>query len=159
MRHPKNKILEAGELCLLTMAQCQLRQVSLVLCLLFLSIPSASAQVVSFTPENCIKALVGEVEGESFQTKLATAECLRNRGSLKGVYGINSRRIAKASKKVWDDCERAWNQSSRANLVKGATVWGNASDVKIFKKSKWFKSYEFVRKIGHHSFFRKRGVK
>jgi hypothetical protein len=154
--------------------QSLLKNQATVLCGLLLAvgmtmswIPSCSAEATTtgsnFNSFNCIKALVGEVEGESYLTKLATAECLRNRGTLKGVYGINSKRIAKASKKVWEDCEMAWNQSSRANLVKGATVWGNSSDVKIFKKSKWFKSYVQTAKVGNHFFFKlktkKRGVK
>jgi len=119
--------------------------------------------VASFNSFNCIKALVGEVEGESFQTKLATAECLRNRGTLKGVYGINSKRISKASRKVWAECELAWSKSKASNLVSGATVWGNSSDVKIFKKTKWFKSYVQTAHVGNHYFFKlkakKRGVK
>ena len=121
-------------------------------------IPFCSAEAgttgSNFNSFNCTNALIGEVEGESFLTKLATAECLRNRGTLKGVYGINSKRIAKASDKVRADCSRAWTESARTNLVKGATVWGNASDVKIFKKSKWFKSFKQTAHIGNHYFFK-----
>jgi hypothetical protein len=122
--------------------------------MLFCSSAIGAETVSNFNSFNCVNALIGEVEGESFLTKLATAECLRNRGTLKGVYGINSKRIAKASDKVKADCLRAWTESSRTNLVKGATVWGNASDVKIFKKSKWFKSFKQTAHIGNHYFFR-----
>jgi hypothetical protein len=135
-------------------------QVVLVLGL-FLICSNAFASV-PFTQANCIKALVGEVEGETFQTKLATAECLRNRGTLKGVYGINSKRLSKASRKAWAECELAWAKSKASNLVDGATVWGNASDVKIFRKTKWFKSYVQTAHVGNHFFFKlktKRGVK
>ena len=159
---------QARDVCL-PIGAYRLSKVTLVLGL-FLFCSNAIAQesigtgnAASFNSYNCVKALIGEVEGESFLTKLATAECLRNRGTLKGVYGINSKRIAKASDKVKADCLRAWTESSRTNLVKGATVWGNASDVKIFKKSKWFKSYEQTAQVGRHYFFKlktkKRGVK
>lgn len=109
---------------------------------------------VSFNSCNCIKALVGEVEGESYQTKLATAEALRNRGSLKGVYGINSKRISKASRKVWEECTLSWGESAHSNLVRGATVWGNKKDVEHFRKTRWFKSYVQTAHIGNHFFFK-----
>ena len=112
---------------------------------------------------NCIKALVGEVENQDLTTVTATAEVIRTRIKmglgLRGIYGINSKRISKASPQVWAKCELGWANSAKSNLVRGASVWGNASDLKKFKKSRWFKSYEFVARYGSHYFFRKRGVK
>jgi len=107
----------------------------------------------NFNSFNCIRALVGEVEGENFLTKKATAECLRNRGNLKQVYGYYSKRIPKASKKVWEDSKKAWAESAHSDLTKGATVWGNAADVRKFKTQKWFRSYYQTAKVGGHYFF------
>lgn len=135
---------------------------ALMLCLsIFLRVSFAqTGSSYLFSHDNCIKALVGEVEGESFQCKLATAEALRNRGSLKGVYGINSPRIKKAPRRVFDDCTRAWLSVTRSktNYVRGATVWGSAQDLKSFKKQSWFQSYEFVCKVGNHYFYRRLAV-
>jgi hypothetical protein len=113
----------------------------------------ANAETVSFISSNCIRALVGETEG-SPAARIATAECLRNRKSLRGVYGYFSKRISKASPRVWAECELAWAKSASTNLVRGATVWGNKSDVKIFKKKRWFRAYEFVAEYGGHYFYR-----
>lgn len=108
--------------------------------------------------ELAVSALIGEAEGESYLAKLATAECLRNRlekyGDFRGVYGLKSPRIHKASKAVRAECLKAWNESAHTNLVKGASVWGNAGDVEKFKKMKWFRNCVFVAQYGGHRFFR-----
>lgn len=109
-------------------------------------------------PDDAVRAIMGEARGESYLGKVAIAEAVRARGTLKGVYGFK----AKFSEpdRVWDEARRAWEESKKTNLTKGATVWGNKSDVAIFKKTRWFKSYELTAQIGGHYFFRlKRGAR
>lgn len=107
-------------------------------------------------PANAANSIIGEAEAEPMLGKIAIGEAIRNKGNLQGVFGVFSKRILIASPQVRKACEKAWALSSTTNLIRGATVWGTASDVKKFKKTKWFKSYEFVRKIGRHFFFRLR---
>lgn len=124
--------------------------------MLWMSITSVSfAQIdVSSNSFKAVNAILGEAEGEPYLGKVALGEALRNRGTFRGVYGLSSPRLSKASARVRAECEKAWRESGTSSLVSGADVWGTDSDVKKFRKTKWFKSYKFVRKIGSHSFFK-----
>ena len=39
-----------------------------------------------------VRAILGEGANQSYETKLAIACCIRNRGSLQGVYGVSNYR-------------------------------------------------------------------
>ena len=106
--------------------------------------------------EKPVQAIIGEAESEPYLGKVAIGEALRNRKSFKGVYGLNSPRIRTASTDLVRICQQAWQDSASTNLVGGATVWGNASDVVKFKKQKWFKNMVFVTQIGGHFFYKER---
>ena len=123
------------------------------------ALSDARANMVN--PTEAVNAIIGESEAEPFIGKIAIGEAIRNKGNLRGVYGLSSTRITKASSRVRAECEAAWRESRASSLVGDASVWGTDSDVRKFKKSRWFRSYEFVRRIGNHSFFRlkKRGAK
>ncbi|NCC60070.1 MAG: hypothetical protein EOM12_03840 [Verrucomicrobiae bacterium] len=122
--------------------------------------PSFASIETNFNSYKAINAILGEAEGEPYLGKVALGEALRNRlklyGDFRGVYGLSSKRIQKASSKVREECEKAWRESGDSSLVDGASVWGTDSDVKRFKKTRWFRSYEFVCKIKNHSFYRLR---
>lgn len=97
-----------------------------------------------------IRAIVGEAEGESYVGKVAIAEAIRNRGTLKGVYGVNSLRLAKSPKWVWKDAEKAWRESAHTNLVNGADHWESTD----FKVPSWAKKMTKTATIGKHVFYR-----
>jgi hypothetical protein len=103
-----------------------------------------------------IKAIIGESEGEIYAGKLAVAEVIRRRGSLKGVYGAKAPRVIQRlySKACYLEAARAWAESESTNISEGAMGWGSAADVKIFRRSKWFKNCEIVKQIGGHYFWR-----
>ena len=96
--------------------------------------------------------------------KIAIAEVIRRRGSLRGIYGINSPRVRLASRAVRKDCELAWAKKG-TNLTRGATVWGNADDVRKWKaRAKkyprhWFNRMHQTAQIGRHFFFAERKSK
>lgn len=121
----------------------------LLICVLA-NTPSAKA---SPSDEDIALAVLGEARGETEEGKTALAEAIRNRGSLKGVYGFEAECNARAETK------RAVLASRSSNLLGGADVWGTDSDIKKFQKTKWFKRYKFVARIGRHSFFKLRNVK
>jgi len=122
------------------------------------SIASASPEA-PLNPTNAVNAIIGEAESEPIIGKVALAEVIRNKGNLKGVYGLKSPRVRLASRAVRKDCELAWAKKG-TNLTHGATVWGNRQDVlKWESKAKknprhWFNRMKQTAQIGRHYFFR-----
>lgn len=114
-----------------------------------------------------LKAVLGEAEGENLKGKLAIAETLRNRGHIKGVYGINAiiekngvfyrktrKGLRKIDAKTVEQAKQAWKESSSSNITKGATGWGSDSDIKIFIKEGWWHRVIVTKKIGSHTFYK-----
>lgn len=114
--------------------------------------------------QNAVNAIIGEAEAEPMAGKIAVAEVIRRRGSLRGIYGIHSPRVRMASPAVRKDCELAWAKKG-TNLTRGATVWGSASDVAKWKaRAKkyprhWFNRMEQTAQIAGHFFFAERKSK
>jgi hypothetical protein len=101
-----------------------------------------------------IRALMGEARGESYVCQVATAEAIRNRGTLKGVYGFKAQFNEPAW--VWKRAEKAWKESAGTNYTNGATFWENT---KAFGVPYWAKSMEQTAVVGSHTFWKKRGAK
>lgn len=107
--------------------------------------------------KDCINAIIGEAESESFEGQQAIANAIHNRGHLKGVYGLTSKRVichlydTKAYKKA---C-RAWALKAK-DLTSGAIGWGNSADLVRFKNTKWFKRCVVTAHIGKHWFYKER---
>ena len=114
------------------------------------------AAPVKLTDKTAILAIIGEAEAESQIGKIAIAEAIRNRGTLKGVYGVKAKRVVN---KLYTDnayllAKSAWFDSLKTDYTKGATGWGNASDIVIFKRQGWFKNCVITAKIGNHYFYK-----
>jgi hypothetical protein len=116
----------------------------------------APANTAYINDQRAIMAIIGEAEGESLQGKIAVAEVIRKRGSLKGIYGVSAQRVVKKqySAKTLADATEAWNVSKTSNLTNGAMGWGNASDVRKFKTQRWFKKCAVTKQIGGHYFWK-----
>ena len=81
-------------------------------------------------PDSCAtNAIVGEAAGAPYAVKLAVAAALRNRGTLRGVYGFKSKVTRNSAPAVWSEARRAWRESARTDVTHGATHFGSASDV------------------------------
>jgi hypothetical protein len=105
-----------------------------------------------------VNAILGEAEGESYDGKLAIACAIRNRGTLKGVYGENAPRVKqrKYSSKALVDAIRAYEESQHEEscaFIRGATGWGNKNDIRMFRRTKWWKNCKIVKQIGGHWFY------
>lgn len=109
--------------------------------------PAAQAEV---NPNQAILAIVGEAEDQGLIGMTAVGEAIRNRGHLKGVYGLKSPRLKKAPKWVFSMARKAWEKSSESNLVKGAQFWESTD----FKTPYWAKGMTEVAHIGKHKFYR-----
>ena len=121
-----------------------------ILACLMLYCTSANAEV----PESlAVRAIMGEARGEPFIGKVALAEAIRNRGHLRGVYGLKvpMSKLNKEPAWVWADARRAWEESKKTNLTKGASFWENTDD---FGMPYWSKGMVMTAKIGRHRFFR-----
>lgn len=114
----------------------------------------APAGVVAYN--QAIMAIIGEAEGETMQGKIAVAEVIRNRSSLKGIYGVSAPRVVKKqySAKTLADATKAWEMSKTSNLTGGAMGWGNSADIRKFKTQKWFKKCSVTKQIGNHFFWK-----
>jgi hypothetical protein len=79
--------------------------------------------------DQATNAIVGEAAGQPYIVKLGVAGALRNRGTLRGVYGYNALHNQYEPKWVWVDAKRAWRESAQRDITHGATHFGSADDV------------------------------
>jgi hypothetical protein len=95
---------------------------------------------------------VGEAEGEGYAGLLAVSEAIRNRGTLRGVYGCKAPRVInrKYSDKVLRDALRAWKESAHTNTVRGATHWEGTA----FKTPYWAKDMIVTARINNQIFYK-----
>lgn len=105
--------------------------------------------------KQAILAIIGETENQGYEGMLAVAEAIRNKGNLRKVFGATNERVTKRlySEAIYNMAERAWQDSKTSNTIGKADVWGNKSDILIFSRQKWFKSYKLVKKIKDHYFY------
>ena len=123
----------------------------LILCMItFCFCEVASAEI----PEKlAIRALIGEASGEGYRGLLAIAGALRNRGTLRGVYGVNAAHVDREPQWVWDMARKAWKESLSHDITGSATHWEN---VQAFGEPYWASSMIKTIKIGNHQFYKER---
>jgi len=76
-----------------------------------------------------VDAIVGEASNQSPETMACIAHAIRNRGTLKGVYGSHARHNANEPEEVWDNARDAWDISLYTrDKTHGSKNFGVASD-------------------------------
>lgn len=110
---------------------------------------SAQGQI---SDEQAVRAIVGEASGEGYKGMLGVASAIRNRGHLRGVYGLNAKHSQHESKATWDLARKAWAESATRDITGAATHWDNVSR----KTPYWAKSMVVTIRIGRHTFYRPR---
>ena len=104
-----------------------------------------------------IRAIIGEAGNQGERGMLAVACAIRNRGTLKGVYGVKAKHVDKEPAYVWTMARKAWADSAVKDITNGATHWEN---IKAFGKPYWVKSMVKVYEHKDHIFYKeKRGGK
>ena len=98
-----------------------------------------------------IRAIIGEASNQGYQGMLAVACGIRNRGTLKGVYGLNAKHIDNEPQWVWDLARKAWEKSAHKDIVKGATHWESID----FRVPSWTKNMIITYKYKKHIFYKK----
>lgn len=107
----------------------------------------------AISDNSAARAIAGEAEGEGPRGMLGVACALRNRGTLKGVYGVNAPRVkeGKVSPEIMREAERAWQKSKKKDITKGADHWHN---LKREGPRKWTKQFKKTAVIGQHVFYK-----
>lgn len=100
--------------------------------------------------KQCIRAIVGEASDQGYLGMLAVASGIRNRGTLRGVYGVKAKHVDKEPKWVWDMARKAWEESEH-NRVHSATHWESIK----FKVPYWVKSMKEIYRYKDHVFYEK----
>lgn len=78
------------------------------------------------------RAILGEAL-PNYEAMHDIASAIRNRGTLKGVYGVRSRNYDKASPKLRALASKAWASSASLDTVGGADHWLSEYDLKHCK--------------------------
>lgn len=130
---------------------------------LFSATVSAKEIPQGIPDDRAIKSIIGEGENQGEKGMFALACAIRNRGTLKGVYGyhaiteingqfirITKKGTRKISKKIVDQATAAWKKSAIKRIHSG-DHWEN---VKAFGVPEWSRGMERVYEIGDHVFFK-----
>ena len=97
-----------------------------------------------------IRAIIGEASNQGYQGMLAVACGIRNRGTLKGVYGVNAKHIDNEPNYIWKLAEKSWIESEH-NRIHSGTHWEN---IKAFGKPYWAESMVEVYRYKDHVFYK-----
>jgi hypothetical protein len=125
----------------------------LLLAGIFVVCLSSPAYSAPLPQEKVILSIVGEAENQGYQGMLAVACAIRNRGTLKGVYGLRSPRVKnhKYSQATYNLALKAWKQSALKDITNGATHWEN---IKAFGCPPWVKGCVEVFRHKDHVFYK-----
>lgn len=105
----------------------------------------------SIDDSKAVRAIVGEAANQGRSGMLAVAGAIRNRGTLKGVYGVKNPIADKQPAWVWQRAREAWASSATNDITKGATHW---EAVETFGVPYWAKSLTITTNIGSHTFYK-----
>lgn len=136
-----------------------MRTVILFLICIILSATQLRANIPPLNDDNAVKAIIGEAEDQGDIGMLAVACAIRNRDTLRGVFGINSPRVKyhKYSRDTLSTAQFYWDISriseDRCNFIQGATHWEN---VETFGKPKWAAGMIETFRYMDHVFYREK---
>ena len=106
-----------------------------------------NGEAYAITNAECTQAVMGEARGESYEGKVALAEALYRRGTLKGVYGYKVK--VNEPRRIWKQAEDACIEGRTSNTVPGATHWEGTA----FKTPYWAASMKEVKVVGNQRFY------
>lgn len=116
--------------------------------LMFVFHGTAHAEV---SDDLAVKAIMGEASNQGYDGMLAVACAIRNRGHLRGVFGVRAKHIYKEPKWVWDQARKAWKESAKRDVTCGADHWENT---KAFGTPKWAHTMKLVYVCKDHNFYK-----
>lgn len=124
----------------------------LIICTMTLLLVSPICYAKEYPQE--VRAIIGEASAEGYEGMLAVACAIRNRGTLKGVYGLKAKHVDRQPQWVWRMASKAWEESGTRDITQGATHWHN---VEREGHNYWTRKLRQTVKIGSHTFFYEKG--
>ena len=119
---------------------------------LYSLIALVSCEGAEIDEKQAIRAIVGEASNQGYEGMLAVACGIRNRGTLKGVYGLKAKHTDKEPKWVFKKAKKAWRESE-TNRIHTGTHWEN---IKAFGTPYWVKDMIEVYRVKDHIFYKRR---
>lgn len=131
---------------------------AVVILLICLISPAHSQEI---RPADAVHCILGEARGEGYDSMLAHAEAIRNRGHLQGVYGcrvdLSKEMSYLKARGIYANAVNAWRQSQYSKTVFGADHWGSVKvDGKWIAKMKKA-GYVQTAVVGNTAFYRRAG--
>lgn len=106
------------------------------------------------TDKKAIASIVGEYARDDIYGMKLFAHAIRNRGTLKGVYGRYAAHNRKEPKEVWVAASLAWFESAHENdMLDGASAWYSYADLmkrgvpKGYRILRWYKGTVFFKRV------------
>jgi len=108
---------------------------------------SASAQI---SDTDAVRAIIGEGANQGAAAIAGIASAIHNRGTLRGVYGLNNPVVNTASAALWARARRAWADAKSVDAAAGCKFFGCPTD------GPWFHKHGFVavKTIGQITFYK-----
>ena len=119
---------------------------------LYSLIALVSCEGAEIDEKQAIRAIIGEASNQGYEGMLAVACGIRNRGTLKGVYGLKAKHTDKEPKWVFKKAKKAWRESE-TNRIHTGTHWEN---IKAFGTPYWVKDMIEVYRVKDHIFYKRR---
>ena len=104
-----------------------------------------------YTDKEAIRAIVGEASNQGYDGMYAVACSVKNRGHLRGVYGLKAPHVESEPSWVWKMASEAFYASLQGtDVTNGATHWESTD----FPTPYWVKDMEITYKLGKHVFYK-----
>ena len=112
-----------------------MRKLAIIVVAMLLSGTAHAYETINKADLPYVRAIVGEALPD-YSSMYAIACAIRNRGTLKGVYGVNAKHLQTTDDDTFLKAETAWRMSLiNEDVVKGATHWLSDYDLKHSKPS------------------------
>jgi len=117
---------------------------------------------MAFTDEEAVRSIMGEARGEfgmnkekKFKAMLLVGHAIKNRATLKGVYGLRAKGLDKEPAWVWDLARKAWKQAKNAknDPLNGMKNWHN---VRREGENYWTRTMPVRIEYGNHVFMKEK---
>lgn len=111
---------------------------------------ATAASAAEISERDAVRAIVGEAANQGADGMAAVASAIRNRGSLKGVYGLHAKHVDRQPAWVFAQARKAWAESAKKDYANGASHWESTD----FKRPAWSKNMQVALVLKKHVFFK-----
>lgn len=99
--------------------------------------------------QDAVDAIVGEAADQDFETMVCIAQAIRNRGTLKGVYGFHAKHNKAENSETWEAARDAWALSGFVpDKIHRAKNFGTFEDL-----DKLVIDHEQIKKVSGRFYF------